>query len=139
MTALRTARTLLVLCALAAVSAAVSAWSVVAAAPPSTAMVEAWRMVGYATFGALFVLLAASPAQNFGLWVVVVANKFVLTLSAVTWLVTADGASEAAAWDGTLTVLLLIAVVLARPWRQSVPALDTGLPQGPPTREAILE
>ena len=139
MTTLRIARALLVMCSLAAASAAVGAWSVVAAAPQSTAMAEAWRMVGYATFAALFATLAAHPARNVGLWAIVVANKFVLTVSAVTWLAAADGASQAIAWDGALTVLLLVAAVLARPWRRSVPALGAGLPAKRTAREAILE
>ena len=100
MSALRTARALLVLCSLAAATAAVGSWSAVAGASPATAMAEAWRMIGFATFAALFALLAAAPARSPGLWLVVGGNKLVLSVSAATWLASADGAADALAGVG---------------------------------------
>ena len=123
MNARSVARVLLVLSSLAAVAAALGAWSVVADATSASAMAEAWRMVGYATFAALFALLAARPEASVGLWVVVLANKAVLATSAATWLASADGSAQAVVWDGALTIAVLAAFLLARPWRaRSLPA-----------------
>jgi hypothetical protein len=115
--ALRTARALLSLAALAAAAAAISAAPVVQAAPPEWQFVEAWRAIGFATFAALFAVLAARPGTGVGVWVVLIANKAALTVSAATWLATAEGAGTAAAWDGALTVLLVASFLLAAPWR----------------------
>ena len=129
MTARRTARTLLVLCSLAAVAATLSAVPVVLAASSAVQLVEVWRMVGFATFAALFALLAARPRVSTGLWLVLIANKAVLSLSAATWLSTAAGAGQALVWDGALTVFLATSFVLVAPWR----------PEPSPLRQHALE
>lgn len=120
MDAQRLSRTLLVLCSLAAGSAALSALPVVLDAPAAAQLAEAWRMVGFATFAALFVILAVTPRASTALWVVVIANKAVLSVSAGTWLSSAAGAGTALVWDAALTMLLVAAFVLAAPWRREV-------------------
>lgn len=111
-------RSILVLCTASAAAASVGAWPAVAEASRSTQVVEAWRMVGFATFAALFALLAVTPTGHRGLWVVVIVNKLVLSVSAATWLRTGVGSADALVWDGALTALLLTAAVLAQPWRK---------------------
>lgn len=116
-TRIAAARVLLVLAAVAAAVAALSAWPVVASAGPQAEVAEFWRMVGFATFAALFGLLARRPATSLGLWLVVIANKALLTVGSATVLAAADGAAASRMWDGALTVVLVGAFVLARPWR----------------------
>lgn len=112
-------RALLAACATAAALAATSAWSVAAAAGPAAQMAEGWRAIGYATFAVLFGLLAWDPDRSLGLWFAVVANKVLLVLAAATIWSSAVGADVARLWDGGLTVALVVAFLLAAPWRSS--------------------
>lgn len=111
----RAARVLLWACAVAAALAAASALPVVLSAEPAVRFVEAWRAVGFATFAAIFSVIAAAPHRvPVGIWLAVIANKVVLTLVAVAWSGQAAGAASALWWDGSLTVALLAALVLTR-------------------------
>ena len=118
------ARAILSLCAASAVAAALGAWTVVSSAGPEAQMAEGWRMIGFATFALLFGLLAWNPSRSVGLWVAVIANKALLAVAAATVWSQSEGAREALMWDASLTVALVVAFVLASPWRgpRSVPS-----------------
>lgn len=111
----RVARVLLWACATAAGLAAVSALPVVLSAGQDTRFVEVWRLVGFATFAAIFSVIAAAPRRvPLGIWLAVIANKLVLTVVAIAWSGEAAGAASALWWDGSLTVALVAALVLTR-------------------------
>lgn len=119
MNARTVSRAILALCSAAATAAFLGAWSVAASAAPAAQMAEGWRMVGYATFALLFGLLAWNPDRSLGLWFALVGNKALLAVAAASVWSSADGASQAVLWDGGLTVALVVAFVLAAPWRRS--------------------
>ena len=109
------ASALLWICAGAAVLATASAVPGALAADPATRFVEIWRAVGFATFAGLFAVLAARTTQiPSGVWLVVIANKFVLTIAGLSLAASTPGAAQAVGWDGALTVLLLTAFLLTR-------------------------
>lgn len=111
----RIAAGLLWLCAAAAALAAASALPVVLSATTATRFVEAWRLVGFATFAGIFAVIAYAPRRvPVGIWVAVIANKLVLTVLGIAWVATVDGAASAVVWDGSLTVLLAVAFGLTR-------------------------
>ena len=113
------ASALLWICAGAAVLATVSAVPGVLAADAATRFVEIWRVVGFATFAGLFAVVAARTTQiHSGVWLVVIANKLVLTIAGLTLAANTAGAAQAAGWDGALTVLLVIAFLLTRDRRR---------------------
>jgi len=119
------------LMALAAVSAFVAALSDVATvvnAPASTTVVETWRLCGFALFTGLFALLAARPSGYRGLWELAIANKLALTAAAVGFAAHGHitGTSQVLLWDGSLTVLLIVAYIACQPWRkaQYIPVAD---------------
>ncbi|WP_133092111.1 hypothetical protein [Gordonia polyisoprenivorans] len=112
------ARALAGAAALAAIGACLSSIPSVADARPETSMVETWRLVGFATFAALFVLLAVRPTALLSLWLVLIANKLALTCIAMSFGPDVSGAGDAAIWDGALTLLLVagfVAAVISRP------------------------
>lgn len=110
-----TGRVLLAICAVGAVAAGVTAVSAVTGADDATLIVEAWRMAGFFVFAGTFALLAYRPRSFPGVFELAIGHKLVLTLVALT-AGSADGAGEAAAADGILTVLLLAAYGLCRSW-----------------------
>ena len=113
-----TARVLAAIAAALALLAAVSGIGVAAASPIDTVMVESWRTVGFFTFAALFAYLAFRPT-SVTVWVIVLANKLVLTVTALL-LGSATGGAMSGAWDGALVLILaagLVLVLMAR--RQS--------------------
>ncbi|MCC6497312.1 MAG: hypothetical protein IT193_13750 [Propionibacteriaceae bacterium] len=111
----RIASALLWICAGAAVLATVSAAPGALAADAATRFVEIWRVVGFATFAGLFAVLAARTTEiSSGVWVVMIANKLVLTIAALSLAGTTPGAGQAVGWDGALTVLLVTAFLLTR-------------------------
>jgi hypothetical protein len=120
-------RLLLVLCAVAAAVAAAAAVPTVLDAGSATRFVETWRCFGFATFAVLFLVLAWQPRGSRGLWVAVLGNKLALTLTGLAWSGEADGASDAVVWDGTLTVVLVVALVLTRGWRRPASAPAGGV------------
>jgi hypothetical protein len=110
------AKTLLWVAAAAALGAALSAIPNVADASSATKVVEAWRMVGFATFAALFALLALRPLGNLALWAIVIFNKLALVIAGVVFLNQGgvEGVANVLVFDGGLVVLLIIAFVLTR-------------------------
>jgi hypothetical protein len=107
------ARILLWACAAAAALAAISGLPVALAADPATRFVEIWRVVGFATFAAIFSVIAAAPrAVPLGIWLAVIANKLVLSIVAVAWSGEDAGATSALGGDGSLPVSLLAALAL---------------------------
>jgi hypothetical protein len=65
----------MLLSALGALYAFVTAIGATIAAGPATQQVEAWRALGYLMFAALFVLLGCWPRRYPYLWEVVIVNK----------------------------------------------------------------
>lgn len=116
-TFLPVARVLMVLAAALALAAAVTSFQVVREARPETLIVEILRFAGYIRFSDLFALLAYRPLHYAGVWEMVILNKLVLTLAALTYASGADGAGEVALVDGILTGVLIAAYVLSRGWR----------------------
>jgi hypothetical protein len=112
---------LLWVAALAAAVSAVTAIGVVAEADAATRMVETWRALGYAAFAGLFGLLAWRPRANLAVWAIVLAHKAALTGLALLYASRgmAEGTGSILVWDGGLTVVLLVALALARPWASS--------------------
>lgn len=76
-------------------------------ATDATKMVETWRVVGFFTFSALFFLLGTKLVRVYSLWLVVLLNKLALTVIGLAYGSSVNGAINSAAWDTTLTVLLL--------------------------------
>ncbi|MFJ6194918.1 hypothetical protein [Micromonospora sp. NPDC092111] len=109
-------RAILWACAAAAAAAAISSISVVLEADGPTKLVETWRGYGYAAFAALFAVLAHRPDTSLGVWAAVILNKIALTVTAVVYRSEASiaGTDTVIAWDGALSVLLIIAFVLTR-------------------------
>lgn len=119
------------LAALLAAAAAVSAVPALYAAEPDELMVEVWRAVGFATFAALFVLLAVRPLQSVALWGIVLGNKVVLSVVGLVLGSAVPGALTAAAWDGALVAILSIgfaAALVARRERRVTPTPEVGTP-----------
>jgi hypothetical protein len=108
---------MLVIAALGAVFAVVGAIDAVANASVATRMVETWRLLGFAAFAAMFVLLAYRPRVYAGIWELAILNKLGLTLAAFAYGTEVDGARTALVADGAITLLLLAAYVLTRGWR----------------------
>jgi len=113
----RAAQILLVLAAVGAVFAVIGAIDAVADATPATRMVETWRMLGFAAFAGMFLLLAYRPRLYAGVWELAILNKLGLTLTALTYGAQVDGARTALFADGAITLMLLAAYVLSRGWR----------------------
>lgn len=117
---------LMLLCALAAGYAFVTAIGVARNAAPDVQMVETWRLFGFAFFACVFVLLAVWPRRYPGLWEVLILNKAALTVAGFVLIGQgAAGADVAAPSDLVLTILLIAAYLLSRgyaSWRQEQPA-----------------
>ncbi|MBF9234959.1 hypothetical protein [Microvirga alba] len=103
------------LCAVAALSAFVSAIPAVGTAAASGKIVEAWRCLGFFLFAGLFALLAIYPRRLPGLWELVFLHKAGMAIFAVSILGTAAlDAPVTAIADGILALLTLVSYVLAR-------------------------
>lgn len=115
-TAPRIGRALLWLVAVEAVGASVAAVSDVINASGSVLVVETWRMYGLMLCVGLFVLLALRPRVHGAVWALVIANKAALTVTATAYALHGgvDEATTIAGWDGSITVLLIVAYVLCR-------------------------
>jgi hypothetical protein len=85
-------------------------------AGPVTQAVEAWRMVGLATFAGLFALLAWRPLAYPGVFEIAIVSKAALAVLGLTLLASDDHGSEYVAFDGILTVVLIAAYLLADGW-----------------------
>jgi hypothetical protein len=82
-------------------------------AGPATQAVEAWRMVGLATFAGLFALLTWRPLGYPGMFEIAIGSKAALAILGLTILASADHASEFVVFDGALAVWLVAAYLLA--------------------------
>jgi hypothetical protein len=111
----RIAMFLMLLAALGALYALISAVGVALSAGPETQQVEWWRAFGFVVFTVLFVLLAFWPRRYPGIWELVLLDKAALTLVEVALIgnQAANAASTAVA-DGILTLLILAAYILSR-------------------------
>lgn len=69
-------------------------------------MVYTWQVVGFFTFAAIFALLALRPRTSPALWIVVIANKVVLSAAALAFGPAVAGSVQSATWDGALVVIL---------------------------------
>ncbi|GAB3979160.1 hypothetical protein GCM10029978_073790 [Actinoallomurus acanthiterrae] len=112
----RIGRGLMWFAAFEAVGASVAALSDVLKADGSVLVVETWRMYGLMLCAALFVLLALRPGVHGAVWGVVVANKAALTITCVAYAIHGgvDEATTIVGWDGSLTVVLVVAYLLCR-------------------------
>lgn len=119
---------LMLVCALAAGYAFVTAIPAAQEAGPEVQQVETWRVFGYAFFACVFILLAVWPRRYPGLWEVLIINKAALTIAQ--WVLSgqgAEGAALGAISDLVLTVLLIAAYLLSRgyvSWRPDPAASD---------------
>ncbi|WP_309103977.1 hypothetical protein [Microbacterium sp.] len=72
----------------------------------SVLMAEIWRAIGLLTFAGIFTFIAFRPMTSPALWLIVIANKLVLTAAALGLGAGIPGALEAVAWDGALVIIL---------------------------------
>ena len=114
----RIGRVLLWLAAAAALAAALGAYGAVADAEPAVTVVETWRAYGFVVFAGLFALLALCPRGYRGVWPLVIFHKVAMTVTALVYARNAaiEGTGTILAWDGALSVLLVLAFVLCRGW-----------------------
>ncbi|GGR85989.1 hypothetical protein GCM10010169_32850 [Micromonospora fulviviridis] len=114
----RIGRVLLGLAAVGAVAAALGAYGTVADAEPAVTVVETWRAYGFVVFAGLFALLALRPRGQRGVWLLVIFHKVAMTVTALAYTRNAaiEGTGTIIAWDGTLSVMLVLAFVLCRGW-----------------------
>ncbi|MFI7429596.1 hypothetical protein ACIBPB_21605 [Micromonospora sp. NPDC049836] len=114
----RAGRVLLWLSAVGAVGAAAGAYGAVADAEPAVTVVETWRAYGFVVFAGLFALLAVRPRGYRGVWPLVIFHKVAMTVTALVYARNAaiEGTGTILVWDGTLSVLLVLAFVLCRGW-----------------------
>jgi uncharacterized transporter YbjL len=111
----RIATVLMLVSALGALFAFITAVGAVQAAGPATQQVETWRMFGFLMFAGVFVLLGVWPRRLPGLWELTIANKVGLTVMEVLLIGNhADGAQSAAIADAILCALLIVAYLLSR-------------------------
>jgi uncharacterized transporter YbjL len=111
----RIATALMLVSALGALYAFITAIGAVQTAGPATQQVETWRMFGFLMFAGVFILLGVWPRRLPGLWELTIANKVGLTV--VEALLTrndAAGAQSAAIADAILSALLVAAYLLSR-------------------------
>lgn len=101
---------------LAFVAVAVSVAAVIDA-DEGVLILETWRAVGLGVFSGLFALLSYRPRHYAGVWELVILNKLILTLVALTHASGAKGAEEIVLYDGTLTGVLIAAYILCRGWQ----------------------
>lgn len=103
--------------ALLAVVATVSAMSSLLEGPETALVVETWRVVGLATWAAIFALLVARP-RLVAVWVIATLSKLALAIAGVA-LGDVVGASDLIVWDGLLTGVLGIGAVASfAMWRR---------------------
>jgi hypothetical protein len=114
----RVGRVLLWIAAVGAAGAAVSAISTVLGAGGTTKVVETWRLYGFVVFAGLFVLLALRPLAYRGVWELAVFNKLALTATALAYAAHGgiSGTGSIIAWDGGLSLVLIVAYVCCRGW-----------------------
>ncbi|MGC3861948.1 hypothetical protein ACPSM1_17345 [Micromonospora chersina] len=114
----RIGRVLLWLAAIGAVAAALGAYGAVADAEPAVTVVETWRAYGFVVFAGLFALLAVRPRGHRAVWALVIFHKVAMTMTALAYSRDAaiEGTGTVLVFDGALSVLLVLALVLCRGW-----------------------
>jgi hypothetical protein len=111
----RIATILMLVSALGALFAFITAIGAVQTAGPATQQVETWRLFGFLMFAGVFVLLGIWPRRLPGLWELTIANKVGLTIvEALLIRTNAVGAQFAAISDAILCVFLVAAYLLSR-------------------------
>jgi prepilin signal peptidase PulO-like enzyme (type II secretory pathway) len=106
---------LMLVAALAAVYAFVTAIGVALQAGPATQQVEWWRALGFLMFASIFVLLAFWPRRYPYLFELVILNKLILTIVEIFLIANnAENAASAAVADAVLVALLVAAYILSR-------------------------
>lgn len=93
---------------LATVSAALALPGIAA----ESLVVELWRVVGLATWAALFLVLGAWPGLV-ALWLVALASKLALVIVGLVLGSETPGASDLVLWDGLLVAVLAIGAAAA--------------------------
>ena len=114
----RIGRVLLWLAAIGAMAAALGAYGAVADAEPAVKVVETWRAYGFVVFAGLFALLAVRPRGHRAVWALVIFHKVAMTVTALAYSRNAaiEGTGTILVFDGALSVLLVLALVLCRGW-----------------------
>jgi hypothetical protein len=111
----RIAMGLMLLAALGAFYALVTSIGAAAGAGPETQQVEWWRVLGFAMYTGIFILLAFWPRRYPFLWELVILNKAALTLVEVLLIGNnALNAASTAAADAVLTIILIAAYLLSK-------------------------
>ena len=111
----RIATVLMLVSALGALYAFITAVGAVQAAGPATQQVETWRTFGFLMFAGVFVLLGVWPRRLPGLWELTIVDKVGLTVMEALLIGNhADGAQFAAISDGILCAFLIAAYLLSR-------------------------
>jgi hypothetical protein len=101
--------------ALGAIYAFITAIGAVQTAGPATQQVETWRLFGFLMFAGVFVLLGIWPRRLPGLWELTIADKVGLTIVEALLIRTgAVGAQLAAYSDAILCAFLIAAYLLSR-------------------------
>lgn len=106
-TYLKIGKVLVIVAGILALMAGIFGIKNITGAADATKMVETWRVVGFFTFSALFFLLGTKLVRAYSLWLVVLLNKLALTIIGFAYGANVTGAINSAAWDTTLTVLLV--------------------------------
>ncbi|MEU1684226.1 hypothetical protein [Micromonospora sp. NPDC005707] len=114
----RIGRLLLWLAAVGALAAALGAYGAVTDAEPAVKVVETWRAYGFVVFAGLFALLAVRPQGHRGVWALVIFHKVAMTVTALAYSRNSaiEGTGTILVFDGALSVLLVLALVLCRGW-----------------------
>ena len=107
---------LLAACVAGAIVSALSAVATVSDAGSATEAVETWRLVGFAFFAGVFLLLALGPRQLRGLWELTIAAKLALPVAGATFLRGSTDARTFVVFDGIVSVLLIAAYVSMKGW-----------------------
>lgn len=114
-----------VVAAVFAAIATVSAGVLLPDTPDDALVADTWRVVGLATWTAIFVLLAVRPA-SIPLWAIALASKVALVVVGVV-LAGVPGSMDLILWDGLLALVLaggLVASVTLNHRGDAVTAVD---------------
>lgn len=111
----RIATGLMLLAAAGALFSFIGSINSVAIASSATQVVEVWRMYGFIVFTGLYVFLAFWPRRYPGMWELAILDKAALAITGFVLLGRgADDAQTILIFDGGLTVITVIAYVLAK-------------------------
>jgi hypothetical protein len=122
----RIALALMLVTALGAFFGFVASFGTVSQARAATHQVEAWRMIGFLMFSAVFVLLGVWPRRYPLLWELTILNKLAITVIQLLVIPRAVNALTDGAIDAVVTALLLVAYGLARGYEPTLQLLRGG-------------